>query len=52
MKKLVLVMGLTILFILPISAQELENIDEIAPFSEGLAGVRKGTQWGFINGQG
>ncbi len=45
-------MGLTILFILPISAQELENIDEIAPFSEGLAGVRKGTQWGFINGQG
>lgn len=27
-------------------------LDEIAPFSEGLAAVRKGNQWGFINQQG
>lgn len=33
-------------------AQELKGIDEIAPFSEGLAGVRKGDQWGFINEDG
>lgn len=31
---------------------ELEAIDEIAPFSEGLAAVRRGNQWGFINNDG
>ncbi len=30
-------------------AQGLQAFDEIAPFSEGLAAVRKGNQWGFIN---
>lgn len=39
---------------LPITlvAQTLEGIDEIAPFSEGLAAVRQGEQWGFINEEG
>tara|TARA_R110000868_G_scaffold200671_1_gene448175 strand:+ start:18519 stop:19160 length:642 start_codon:yes stop_codon:yes gene_type:complete len=39
---------------LPISvySQKIENIDEIAPFSEGLAAIRKGNQWGFINEKG
>ncbi len=32
--------------------QALEGIDEVAPFSEGLAAVRKGNQWGFINEEG
>lgn len=32
--------------------QELKDIDEVAPFSEGLAAVRVGSQWGFINEQG
>lgn len=32
--------------------QQLKGIDEIAPFSEGLAGVRQGNQWGFINAKG
>lgn len=32
--------------------QDLKGIDEIAPFSEGLAAVRKGDQWGFINTEG
>ena len=28
------------------------DLDEIAPFSEGLAAVKKGNQWGFINEEG
>ena len=32
--------------------QELKDLDEVAPFSEGLAAVRVGNQWGFINEQG
>lgn len=34
------------------NTQMIENIDEIAPFSEGLAAIRKGNQWGFINEEG
>jgi len=33
-------------------SQNITNIDEIAPFSEGLAAVRQGDQWGFINEEG
>lgn len=33
-------------------AQELKGIDEITPFNEGLAAVRLGNQWGFINEEG
>ncbi len=33
-------------------SQTIKNIDEIAPFSEGLAAVRQGNQWGFINEEG
>jgi len=46
--------SITIILLLPILlfAQTIKDIDEIAPFSEGLAGVRKGNQWGFINKQG
>ncbi|WP_420601113.1 WG repeat-containing protein [Flagellimonas sp.] len=37
----------------PIVAQEkLEGLDEIMGYNEGLAAVRKGTQWGFINEKG
>lgn len=45
---------LTFLLILPIAliAQELKGIDEIAPFSEGLAAVRQGEKWGFIDENG
>lgn len=32
--------------------QELTDLDEIAPYSEGLAAVRKGDQWGFIDKHG
>jgi len=52
MKKILFLWVLTILVSVPSSAQVLDNIDEIAPFNEGLAAVRKGNQWGFINEDG
>ncbi|WP_273565660.1 WG repeat-containing protein [Maribacter halichondriae] len=30
----------------------IEGLDEVAPFNEGLAAVRKGNQWGFIDKSG
>jgi hypothetical protein len=33
-------------------AQLISSIDEIAPFHDNLAAVKKGDQWGFINEQG
>jgi hypothetical protein len=30
----------------------LEGLDQVAPFHEGLAAVRKADQWGFINTEG
>ncbi|MCK5442734.1 MAG: WG repeat-containing protein [Maribacter sp.] len=46
--------SIAVLLLLPILlfAQTIKDIDEIAPFSEGLAAVRKGSQWGFISKQG
>ncbi len=43
-----------VLLLLPAAlfTQTLRNIEEIAPFSEGLAAIRKGNQWGFMNEQG
>lgn len=45
---------LVLLLVLPLSfsAQQIEKIDEITPFHEGLAGIRQGQSWGFINKQG
>jgi len=45
---------LFLLVLMPYSgaAQDLAEIDEVAPFNEGLAAVRKGNQWGFINEKG
>ena len=33
-------------------SQSLDSIDEIAPFNDGIAAVRKDKQWGFINTDG
>lgn len=41
-----------LIFPLSFFPQSVKGIDEIAPFSEGLAAVRKGNEWGFINKQG
>ncbi|GAA4272806.1 hypothetical protein GCM10022258_21000 [Aquimarina gracilis] len=34
------------------SSQVLENIDQITPFHEDLAAIRKGDKWAFINTKG
>ncbi|MFS4491278.1 WG repeat-containing protein [Maribacter sp. 2308TA10-17] len=41
-----------LLFFPLIAISQLTEIDEIAPFSEELAAVRKGNQWGFIDKDG
>jgi hypothetical protein len=51
MKTRHLIFVLAFLPLLAIS-QNISGLDEIAPFSEGLAAVRKGNQWGFINREG
>lgn len=52
MKHIHLLFTFILIFPLLTVSQTLTEIDEIAPFSEGLAAVRKGTQWGFINNEG
>ncbi len=43
---------LFIAFLFVAQSQTIKNIDQLAPFSEDLAAVRKGDQWGFINKEG
>jgi len=45
---LLLIMSLS----LCVNAQALKEIDEVAPFNEGLGGVKKGDAWGFIDSDG
>ena len=49
MKKLLIV-----LLIIPFigTAQTLENIDNISPFNDGVAAIKKGNSWAFINQEG
>ena len=35
-----------------INTPTLENLDEVTPFHEGMAAVRRGNQWGFIDTSG
>jgi len=51
MKNLV-VLVLSLTFCATGLAQQIEGIDEIAPFHEGLAAIKKDNLWGFINEQG
>ena len=56
------IINIALLLLIPLLgfAQSLEelnkplvgNLDEVAPFNEGLAAVKKGNQWGFINEEG
>ncbi|SNR40747.1 WG containing repeat-containing protein [Maribacter sedimenticola] len=52
MKNRLMLLAITVLAVLPVSAQMVQGIDEIAPFIEGLAAVRKGGEWGFIDEEG
>ncbi len=49
-----IIIALVAILVLPVTlfSQDLKGIDEIAPFSEGLAAVRQGDKWGFINEEG
>lgn len=50
MKNIIALLSLFLLIPITASSQtETRVYDEIAPFSEGLAAVRVGNQWGFIN---
>lgn len=40
------------MFSMAVNAQDLKDIDYVAPFQEGLAAVKKGEQWAFINMKG
>ncbi|WP_190811023.1 WG repeat-containing protein [Flagellimonas sp. S3867] len=53
MKTIGIFLGMLFLLHPSLTAQEkLEGIDEITAYKEGLAAVRKGNQWGFINKKG
>lgn len=61
MKRLYIIVA-AVLFALPFTGKSqliasinkpiLAELDEVTPFSEGLAAVRKGSQWGFIDTEG
>ena len=51
MKKILFVLAL-VFALSPGLSQDLDALDEITPFSEGLAAVRMGDQWGFIDAEG
>ncbi len=37
---------------LTVGAQELQNLNQVSPFHEGLAAIKKDNQWAFINTDG
>ncbi|MDX1769640.1 MAG: WG repeat-containing protein [Arenibacter troitsensis] len=52
MKNIIITAFAMFMFPNVIHSQTVKNIEEIAPFNEGLAAVRQGNQWGFINEEG
>lgn len=52
MKRFIIAIIAVLALPLTLFAQNLKGIDEIAPFSEGLAAVRQGQRWGFMNEDG
>ncbi len=52
MKKLVALFALVLLIPLNGISQNLDKIEYISPFNDGLASVKKGNEWGFINTNG
>ena len=45
-------MMISALFCVRVNAQQLDNIDRITPFHDGLAAVEMDGKWGFINAEG
>lgn len=52
MKNIIITAFAMLMFPNVFHSQRVKNIEEIAPFNEGLAAVRQGNQWGFINEEG
>jgi len=48
-QKLFVLLFLSIIFTFSMNAQVISDIDELAPFHEELAAVKKGSTWGFMN---
>ena len=49
MKKFNFLIGICFCISLMGHAQELQGLDEVTPYQENLAAIRKGNQWAFIN---
>lgn len=52
MKNKIVTMIVSLLISTTLFGQDLTNLDFISPFHDGLAAVRSGEQWGFINESG
>ena len=50
MKLYTLLLG--ILVCIPVNAQLMKDVDQIGSFNEGLAAIKKGDQWAFMDKQG
>ena len=52
MKKSVTLVLISIVFLLNGYAQVISELERVSPFHDGLASVKKGDKWGFINESG
>ena len=52
MKKAIVLFVISMLISSISYSQKLENLDQISPFHDGLAAVKKGNQWAFIDNVG
>ncbi|MDY0780879.1 WG repeat-containing protein [Tenacibaculum sp. IB213877] len=52
MKKSVFILLLSISFISNSYCQKIENLDFISPFNNGVAAIKKGDHWGFVDKEG
>lgn len=52
MKRFIFILLLSTSLSFCVNAQVLKEIDEVAPFKDGLAGVKKEDSWGFIDSSG
>lgn len=52
MKKAVVLLVTSMLISSITYSQKLENLDHISPFHDGLAAIKKGDQWAFIDNEG
>lgn len=52
MKKVIFILALLVLIPVSSFAQTIENIDYVSSFNDGLAAIKKDSQWAFINNDG